>query len=72
MSKSSLTTAWNLGAEGDDFYAALIAAHNGLSDADSQRLNARLILLLANHVGDASILTEALRQAREDIASSSQ
>ena len=72
MSKPSLTTAWNLGAEGDDFYAALIAAHNGLSDADSQRLNARLILLLANHIGDVSTLLEALTRAREDIASGSQ
>ncbi|GAA6194180.1 hypothetical protein DS909_21390 [Phaeobacter gallaeciensis] len=44
----------------DDFYAELIATHEGLSDADSQALNARLILVLANHIGDRAILTQAL------------
>jgi hypothetical protein len=49
----------------DDFYEALIEAHRGLSDAESQALNARLILLLANHVGDLDTLREALALARE-------
>ena len=49
----------------DDFYEALIEAHRGLSDAESQALNARLILLLANHIGDLDILREALALARE-------
>lgn len=44
----------------DDFYAELIAAHEGLSKAESDALNARLILLLANHVGDRAVLAEAL------------
>lgn len=50
---------------GDDFYEALIDAHRGLSDAESEALNARLILLLANHIGDIAVLREALRLARE-------
>jgi Protein of unknown function (DUF2783) len=49
----------------DDFYEALIEAHRGLSDAESQALNARLILLLANHIGDLEVLCEALTLARE-------
>jgi hypothetical protein len=47
----------------DDFYAELIAAHEGLSDADSHALNARLVLVLANHIGNRATLTEALAAA---------
>lgn len=50
---------------GDDFYEALIDAHNGLSDEQSEALNARLILLLANHIGDLRVLREALQAARQ-------
>jgi hypothetical protein len=49
---------------GDDFYQALIDTHRGLSDAQSQLVNARLVLLLANHVGDLRVLREALAAAR--------
>ena len=49
---------------GDDFYEALVAAHHGLTDAQSELLNARLVLLLANHVGDLNVLREALALAR--------
>jgi hypothetical protein len=49
---------------GDDFYEALIDAHQGLSPGDSHALNARLVLLLANHVGELETLREALRLAR--------
>jgi len=52
---------------GDDFYEALISTHNDLTDEQSERLNARLILLLANHIGDISVLREALQLARQDI-----
>lgn len=52
---------------GDDFYEALIEAHRDLSDEQSERLNARLILLLANHIGDIGVLREALALAREYI-----
>ena len=44
----------------DDFYAELLACHAGLAKAESDALNARLILLLANHIGDRDVLTEAL------------
>jgi Protein of unknown function (DUF2783) len=54
---------------GDAFYDALIAAHQGLSDAQSELLNARLVLLLANHVGDLSVLREAIALARGGAAS---
>ncbi len=53
----------------DDFYEALIAAHRDLSEAESQMLNARLILLLANQVGDTDILKAAIAKAREGVAS---
>ncbi|NNE24814.1 MAG: DUF2783 domain-containing protein [Rhizobiales bacterium] len=55
-----------LGAAGDDFYEALMAAHDGLSLEQSARLNARLLLLLANQVGDAELLRAALGKAREE------
>ena len=48
----------------DDFYEALIDAHKDLSAADSHALNARLVLLLANHVGSLDVLREALAAAR--------
>lgn len=52
---------------GDDFYEALIESHRDLSDAQSQLLNAKLILLLANQVGDIALLKEALALAREGV-----
>jgi hypothetical protein len=48
----------------DDFYEALIDAHRELDTASSHALNARLVLLLANHIGDLEVLREALRLAR--------
>jgi Protein of unknown function (DUF2783) len=44
----------------DDIYAKLIAAHEGLSEAESHAMNARLILLLMNHIGDDKVIDEAL------------
>ncbi len=58
-----LITAPNLESP-DDFYEALIAVHDGLDDAQSHALNARLVLLLANHVGALDVLREALQAAR--------
>ncbi len=52
---------------GDDFYEALIETHRDLSDEQSQLLNAKLILLLANQVGDIAVLKDALRVAREGV-----
>ncbi len=51
--------------DADGFYAELLATHEALSEAESAALNARLILILANHVGDRAILRQALRTARE-------
>lgn len=53
-----------LGAAGDDVYAALMAAHDGLSLEESTRLNARLVLLLANEVGDSERVRQAIAAAR--------
>ncbi|MEO3998245.1 DUF2783 domain-containing protein [Mesorhizobium sp. CAU 1732] len=53
-----------LGAHGDDVYAALMAAHEGLTFEDSARLNARLVLLLANEVGDPARIKALLAAAR--------
>ncbi|SEV89583.1 Protein of unknown function [Aliiroseovarius sediminilitoris] len=47
----------------DDFYAELLAAHEGLSKDDSDALNARLILILANHIGDREVLSQAVKAA---------
>jgi hypothetical protein len=51
----------------DAFYAALIDAHRDLSDAESTLLNARLVLLLANHIGDAAVLRDALEKSRQSV-----
>ena len=51
----------------DDAYERLVAAHRDLTDAQSAKLNAKLVLLLANHVGDASVLEQAIAAAREDL-----
>lgn len=54
-----------LGPAGDVFYAALLEAHQGLTEEESARLNARLVLILANQVGDLEILRAAIDKARE-------
>jgi hypothetical protein len=52
---------------GDDFYDALISAHRGLSDEQSELMQARLVLLLANHIGDLDVLREAVALARRGV-----
>ncbi len=59
---SDLILSPNL-TDADDFYADLLAAHEGLEQADSDALNARLVLVLANHIGDNAILKQALDAA---------
>ena len=49
----------------DQFYEALIDTHRDLSEAQSHALNARLVLLLANHIGDLKVLQQALKAARD-------
>ena len=53
---------------GDDFYELLIDSHRGLGDAQSELLNARLVLILANHIGDLNVLRQALAAARPQSA----
>jgi len=48
----------------DEFYARLIAAHDGLSKSESDAYNARLILLMANRIGDLPVLEELLEAAK--------
>lgn len=48
----------------DDFYERLIDAHRDLTTAQSHAMNAALVLLLSNHIGDLDIITEALDKAR--------
>jgi hypothetical protein len=51
--------------DADGFYERLLDAHRGLSPAQSEALNARLILLLANQIGDVEILADCIAAARE-------
>ena len=60
-----LNTQPNLQAP-DDFYEALIDAHRDLSAEQSHAMNARLVLLLANHIGELDVLKQALVAARGD------
>ena len=52
---------------GDDFYEALIETHRDLSDVQSALVNAKLVLLLSNHIGDIGVLREAMKIAREGV-----
>jgi hypothetical protein len=61
-----LITAPNL-ASPDDFYQSLIDAHRGLPTPQSHELNAKLVLLLSNHIGDEAVLREALAAARASV-----
>ena len=54
----------------DAAFRALIEAHRGLNAAESADLNARLVLLLANHIGDLAVLADAIRVARANTSSS--
>jgi len=56
----------------DEFYERLIAAHRDLDDAQSAKVNAKLVLLLANHIGDARVIDEAIVAAREDVVTESE
>jgi Protein of unknown function (DUF2783) len=52
----------------DDFYEVLIDTHRDLTPEQSHLVNAKLILLLANHIGDADVLRQAMARAREGVA----
>lgn len=51
-------------ADPDGLFAALVAAHDGLDPAASRRLDAALVLLLANHIGDEDVVRDAIRIAK--------
>lgn len=54
-------------ADPDGFYEALVTAQEGLSPDAAEQLKARLILLLANHIGDDEALRQAIALARRDL-----
>jgi hypothetical protein len=62
-----MKTALNL-QDADAFYEQLLDAHQGLSREQSELLNARLILLLANQVGDAKVLKDCIEAARQHVS----
>jgi hypothetical protein len=68
---ATLNTDPNIAAP-DDFYERLIATHRGLTDDQSALVNAKLILLLANHIGDPDVLAQAMAAAREGIGARSE
>ena len=63
---STLVTESRL-ADPDRSYRALIEAHRGLSEEDSAALNSRLVLILANHVGEHAVLQEAIALAKQSM-----
>jgi hypothetical protein len=63
---SALNTAPNL-PEADLVYADLIEAHRDLEPAESGDLNAQLVLILANHIGDRTVISEAIALARRTL-----
>jgi hypothetical protein len=60
----SLITTPNL-RDPDAAYAALLTVHKGLTETESQAMNARLVLILMNHLGDGPVFAEALKLARD-------
>jgi hypothetical protein len=63
---TSLRTDLNIPSP-DDFYEQLIGLHSDLTDEESALVNAKLVLLLANHVGDPAVLRAAFAAAREGV-----
>jgi hypothetical protein len=61
MTKLRIDSAF---ADPDAAYEALVEAHRGISDEESAALNARLVLVLANHIGDLGVLREAIRLSK--------
>ena len=66
MADGALRRTLNIAAP-DEIYTAIVSAHQGLSDEQCRAFDARLILLLANHVGDEAVIREALAAARETL-----
>src|SRR5450631_3614065 len=69
--KMALSTSSNF-AKPDDAFRAVVEAHRGLSDAQSADLDAALVLILANHIGDIDVLREAIALAQRRMVDASQ
>jgi hypothetical protein len=67
----ALSTSSNF-AKPDDAFRMIVEAHRGLSDAQSADLDAALVLVLANHIGDLDVLSEAIELARRRLVEGSQ
>ena len=63
MNMTQLNIEPNL-SNADDFYQALIDAHRDLTVEQSHTMNAKLVLLLANHIGDLNVLKDAMQRAK--------
>ena len=66
-----LSTTSNF-AKPDDAYRAVVEAHRGLSEAESADLDAALVLVLANHIGDIDVLYEAIALAKRRVLDADQ
>src|SRR5260221_9598545 len=69
--KMALSTSSNF-AKPDDAFRAIVEAHRGLTDAQSADLDAALVLVLANHIGDLGVLHEAIALAKRRMLDASQ
>ena len=67
----TLSTSSNF-AKPDDAFRAIVEAHRGLSDAQSADLDAALVLILANHIGDIAVLREAITLAKRRVINAQQ
>lgn len=67
----ALSTSSNF-AKPDDAFRMIVEAHRGLSDAQSADLDAALVLVLANHIGDLEVLSEAIELAKRRLVGASQ
>jgi len=67
----SVITENNMGKSGDHLYNALLDAHKGLSEQQSHRLNARLVLILMNHIGEEKVVESAIDLAAQGVRSES-
>jgi hypothetical protein len=67
----ALSTSSNF-AKPDDAFRMIVESHRGLSDAQSADLDAALVLVLANHIGDLEVLSEAIELAKRRLADGSQ
>jgi Protein of unknown function (DUF2783) len=66
-----LSTASNF-AKPDDAFRAIVEAHRGLNDEQSADLDAALLLILANHIGDIKVLREAIALAKRRVIDANQ